>query len=79
MKKNYLLLVAIFATLFSYAQTEVFINEIHYDNAGADSGEGVEISGPAGTDLTGWRLLFYNGSGGAVLNIQSLTGIIPND
>lgn len=33
----------------------VFINEIHYDNAGTDTGEAIEIAGPAGTDLTGWR------------------------
>jgi hypothetical protein len=79
MKKNYLLWVAIFATLFSYAQTEVFINEIHYDNIGGDVNEGVEIVGPAGTDLTGWRLVFYNGSDGAFLNTQSLAGIIPNE
>ena len=26
----------------------VFINEIHYDNAGADQDEFVEIAGPAG-------------------------------
>ena len=27
----------------------VFINEIHYDNTGADAGEFIEIAGPAGT------------------------------
>ena len=40
----------------------VFINEIHYDNVGADIGEGVEISGEAGVDLAGWSLALYNGS-----------------
>jgi predicted extracellular nuclease len=45
-----------------YADTTVFINEIHYDNAGADTGEFVEITGPTGTDLTGWQLVLYNGS-----------------
>ncbi len=34
--------------------TTVFINEIHYDNTGADTGEAIEVAGPAGTDLTGW-------------------------
>ena len=43
----------------------VFINELHYDNAGGDVGEFVEVAGPAGTDLTGWRIVPYNGSGGA--------------
>lgn len=40
----------------------VFVNEIHYDNASDDTGEFVEIAGPAGTDLTGWTLVLYNGS-----------------
>jgi hypothetical protein len=40
----------------------VFINEIHYDNAGTDVGEFVEVAGPVGTDLTGWTLVFYNGT-----------------
>jgi hypothetical protein len=42
----------------------VWINEIHYDNAGTDANEGVEIAGTAGTDLTGWQVIPYNGSNG---------------
>jgi hypothetical protein len=30
-------------------------------NAGTDVGEGVEITGYAGIDLTGWSLVPYNG------------------
>jgi hypothetical protein len=45
----------------AHAQTPVFINEIHYDNAGDDTGEAVEIAGPAGTDISGWRIVRYNG------------------
>jgi endonuclease I/chitodextrinase len=57
----------------------VFINEIHYDNAGTDSNEGVEIAGLAGTDLTGWKIIPYNGNGGASYTpIGTLSGIIPN-
>ncbi len=41
---------------------DVFINEIHYDNASTDTGEFVEVAGPAGTDLTGWSVVLYNGS-----------------
>ena len=48
----------------AHAAVPVFINEIHYDNAGTDAGEGVEIAGPAGTDVGGWQLVPYNGSGG---------------
>ncbi len=63
----------------AWAQT-VFINEIHYDNAGTDEGEGVEILGPAGTNLTGWSIVAYNGSGGASYLTIDLTGIIiPNE
>ncbi|MFT5197139.1 MAG: hypothetical protein ACI85U_004179, partial [Candidatus Promineifilaceae bacterium] len=61
---------------------DVFINEIHYDNAGADAGEFVEVAGPAGTDLSGWSLVFYNGSGGASYGSPdplSLSGIIDNE
>jgi predicted extracellular nuclease len=56
----------------------VFINEIHYDNAGTDAGEAIEIAGPAGTDLTGWSLVLYNGSGGAPYNTRALAGVIPD-
>lgn len=31
-----------------------WINEFHYDNDGADSGEFVEVAGEAGLDLSGW-------------------------
>lgn len=43
------------------AQT-VFINEFHYDNTGTDTGEFVEIAGPAGTDVSGWSIVRYNGA-----------------
>lgn len=57
----------------------VFINELHYDNAGGDVGEGVEIAGTAGTDLAGYQLLFYNGSNGAVYESLDLSGVIDNE
>ncbi|NLE59025.1 MAG: ExeM/NucH family extracellular endonuclease, partial [Planctomycetes bacterium] len=60
------------------AATPVFINEIHYDNDGTDSGEAIEIAGPAGTDLTGWSLVLYNGNGGAVYDTDALSGTIPD-
>ncbi|MBI4747380.1 MAG: hypothetical protein HY774_02785 [Acidobacteria bacterium] len=50
--------------LVKAATTPVFINEIHYDNTGTDAGEAIEVAGPAGTDLTGWTIVLYNGSGG---------------
>jgi len=39
----------------------VFVNETHYDNAGTDAGEFVEIANPTGRDLTGWSVVLYNG------------------
>jgi hypothetical protein len=56
----------------------VFINELHYDNSGADAGEGVEIAGPAGTDLAGWSLTLYDGSSGALYDSLALGGFIPD-
>jgi len=66
--------------------TQVFINEFHYDNAGTDVGEAIEIAGPAGTDLTGWSLVRYNGSNGTVYTSPAadpagsdvLNGTIPD-
>ncbi len=72
--------VAAAAPLFGFIQpaAQVFINEIHYDNAGTDVGEYVEIAGPVGTDLTGWYLVLYNGSGGASYSTIALSGVIPD-
>src|SRR3954471_10742348 len=60
------------------AQGAVHVSELHYDNAGADTGEAIEISGPAGTDLTNWSVVLYNGTGGASYNTQTLSGVLPN-
>src|SRR5688500_9956845 len=40
----------------------VRISEFHYDNAGTDVDEKIEISGPADFDLAGWSIVLYNGS-----------------
>lgn len=67
------------------ADTRVFINEIHYDNVGTDVGEAIEIAGPAGTNLTGWRIVRYNGNNpnnGVVYTSpaanETLSGTIPD-
>lgn len=59
--------------------TPIFINEIHYDNSGTDAGEFIEIAGPAGSDLTGWSLVLYNGSNSQTYDTQSLTGSIADE
>ena len=60
------------------AAISVFINEIHYDNTGTDANEAIEIAGPAGTDLTGWSIVLYNGAGGAPYDTDVLSGTIPD-
>jgi hypothetical protein len=64
----------------------VWINEFHYDNVGTDTGEAIEIAGTAGTDLTGWSLVRYNGATGQVYTTPAanpagsdvLSGTIPD-
>src|SRR5688572_24038744 len=36
------------------------------------------FAGPAGTDLSGWSIVLYNGAGGAPYDTDALSGIIPN-
>jgi len=55
-----------------------FINEFHYDNTGGDKYEYVEITGIAGSDLSGWSLDFYNGNNGLVYMSWDLSGQISN-
>jgi len=56
----------------------VFINEIHYDNDGGDLDEGAEVAGPAGTDLTDYQLVPYNGNGGVSYSATTLSGTISD-
>lgn len=77
MKKSLLFILTLFLPLLVYSQT-VFINEFHYDDAGADANEGVEIAGPAGTDLSTFSIVAYNGSNGLTYNTVSLSGTIPD-
>ncbi|MGH8542607.1 MAG: DNA/RNA non-specific endonuclease [Gammaproteobacteria bacterium] len=53
------------------------VSELHYDNTGTDAGETIEISGPAETDLSGWRMVLYNGNGGAAYDTDTLPTPIP--
>lgn len=56
---------------------EVWINELHYDNAGVDQNEFVEVAGRAGTRLDGWMLVAYNGADGRAYARVPLRGDIP--
>ena len=55
-----------------------WVNEIHYDNVGTDLDEGVEIAGPAGTDLGGWLVVSYEGVGGTIAGTTFLNGTLPD-
>ncbi|HVD05028.1 MAG TPA: Ig-like domain-containing protein, partial [Gemmatimonadaceae bacterium] len=64
-------------TAAASALPPVRVSEFHYDNAGADIEEKIEISGPTGTSLTGWTVVLYNGNGGAPYDTLSIGGAIP--
>ncbi|PKB14611.1 hypothetical protein B0I00_2209 [Novosphingobium kunmingense] len=56
----------------------VFVNEINYDPVGTDANEFIELAGLAGTDLTGWKLVLYNGNGGGVYGTLNLSGTLAD-
>ena len=63
------------AFAFSHvALADVFVNEFHYDNDGTDSNEKVEVIAPAGTSLTGWKVVLYNGGDGRQYSTLNLSG-----
>jgi len=78
MKKLLFLFLITFSFVEIGAQT-VFVNEFHYDNSGADVDQFVEIAGPAGTDLTGWRIEKYNGNGGSSYGVEAFAGTISDE
>ncbi len=53
---------ALLALLPVSALADVFVNELHYDNAGGDVGEAIEVVATAGESLAGYRIHLYNGS-----------------
>lgn len=60
------------------ASAQTFINELHYDNDGTDANERVEIAGPAGASLAGWKVVLYNGGDGKSYQTINLSGTIAN-
>ncbi|MBK7341934.1 MAG: hypothetical protein IPJ06_01765 [Saprospiraceae bacterium] len=57
----------------------LFINELHYDNTGADVGEFIEVAGTAGLDLTGYTIVWYNGSNGQSYGTTNLSGVLDDE
>lgn len=79
MKLKYAAALSLLCASSAHA-TSVFINEIHYDNAGGDVGEFFEVAAPIGTDLTGWSVVFYNGSNGTSYRTSDLSaGTLVDD
>ena len=74
-----LALLAVVLLAASASAQSVFVNEIHYDNAGGDVGESVEIAGPAGTSLEDWDVVLYNGSNGSQYDTINLSGTIDDE
>ncbi|MEM7262266.1 MAG: endonuclease, partial [Planctomycetota bacterium] len=58
---------------------DLWINEFHYDNSGADADEGVEVAGAAGTSLAAWSLVAYNGNGEEAYDSIPLSGTLPDE
>jgi len=56
----------------------VWINEFHYENTGADADEGFEIAGLAGTVLNGYSIVVYNGSTSQTNGTTPLSGTLTN-
>ena len=72
--------VFVFAFLFQFTLTgQVWINEFHYDNSSTDMNEFVEVAGVAGTDLSTYAIIFYNGSNGSEYETLNLSGTIDNE
>ena len=54
----------------AYAST-VWVNELHYENAGTDTGEFVEVAVPLGVNPASVTLTLYNGNGGLVYGTEA--------
>ncbi|GAA1533070.1 ExeM/NucH family extracellular endonuclease [Nocardioides humi] len=66
----------------AHAVAGVFISEFHYDDSTpGDSGgvgEFVEVTAPAGTDLTGWTVQLVNGSNNSVYRTDGFSATIAD-
>jgi len=74
-----LFLITLPLSSFACNASIIFINEIHYDNDGADNSEFVELAGTAGLSLMDWSLVFYNGSNGQVYKTVNIGNISLTD
>jgi hypothetical protein len=68
-----------FLLISSQSFCQIWINEIHYDNSGADINECIELAGIAGTDLSCYRIILYNGADGASYLTLTPSGTIDDE
>ena len=66
-----LISASVLALAANAAASTVFISEFHYDNAGGDVGEFVEIYVQNGTTLADVTVTLYNGSNGTNYNSET--------
>jgi hypothetical protein len=72
--------VLAFATVAAApASAQVVISEVLYKTSGVDTNVFVELKGPAGTPLAGFKLNGINGNGGVRFGDITLSGTIPAD
>lgn len=74
--KQLFLIFAFFIFCNTIFAQKVFINEIRYK--GDQNKRGVEIAGPAGTDLSHYLLRFYDADHASIYHTEDLSGTIPN-
>lgn len=79
MNKTRLLFILTLITTFSLNAQNPFISEIHYDDSGGDSNEGVEVTIPPNYSCLGGDLevILYNGNGGASYDTETVN-FTPN-
>ena len=77
--KYILISLTLFLTPLVSNASLIFINEIHYDNSGADKDEFVELAGTAGLNLFDWSLQFYNGSTGLIYKTFTIDNVTLGD
>lgn len=59
---------------------EVWVNEFHYFDNGGDNSEFIEIAGVAGTDISGYYIVRYNGNGGVPYGaVLTFSGTLPDE
>ncbi len=57
------------------APTSPYLSEIHYDNAGTDAGEFVEVTLPAGTSSAGLSIVLYNGGNSTTYDTDAVDAV----